>query len=271
MPASRRAERTRAGFRPDSPAGVKERCDLDIEQRPLSPVAHPWRNNGKLTVAVDRLGASSLGQSRMLHSRLHVGRAAGWIASISVALTAVGCGSSSVVPATSSSAATPAAKRPAPSRPQPPKTVTGQHARSTGARPLPVRTRLASSTLGARVFADTRHGFALATTVRLGGQTYPAATTDGGRTWRVNGPIFHIPAAQAALGVGQPGLAGPHAFFTWSGGENSVIDMTVDGGHQWWRTLHARNSSVCDRRPSLRTDRGARRSIGHSACGRPHR
>jgi hypothetical protein len=50
-----------------------------------------------------------------------------------------------------------------------------------------------------------------------------------------------------------------------------VIDMTVDGGHQWWRTLHARNSSVCDRRPSLRTDRGARRSIGHSACGRPHR
>jgi hypothetical protein len=87
------------------------------------------------------------------------------------------------------------------------------------------------------VFADSRHGFALATTVRLGGQTYPAATTKGGRIWRVDGPIFHIPAAQGALGVGQPGLAGPHAYFAWGGGENSVIDMTVDGGRHWWRTF----------------------------------
>src|ERR1700712_4775928 len=48
-------------------------------------------------------------------------------------------------------------------------------------RTLTPGTRVKSSRLGQRVFVDAQHGFALA----AGEQAeYPAATTNGGKTWR---------------------------------------------------------------------------------------
>jgi hypothetical protein len=89
--------------------------------------------------------------------------------------------------------------------------------------------------LGTRVFADSRHGFALAS-VR-GGQ-YPATTADGGRTWRIDGPILHADAAQAPLVVQQAGLAGPRTLFAWGGpGGGQTIDVTADGGRHWSRAI----------------------------------
>jgi hypothetical protein len=96
---------------------------------------------------------------------------------------------------------------------------------------LPRGTRLRARHLGARVFADRRHGFALATT--RDGATYPAASLDGGRTWRVDGPVFHVPAAQGPLAVDQAGVASRNLYFAWGAAEDTVVDVTADAGRHW--------------------------------------
>jgi hypothetical protein len=113
--------------------------------------------------------------------------------------------------------------------------------------------------LGVGVFADARHGFALAS---IGYETYPAATIDGGRTWRIDGPVLPIPAAggpaaggPAAGGLtggpaagapaaggptasGQPGVAGPETYFASEGlAGTTVVDVTTDAGKHWWQAF----------------------------------
>jgi hypothetical protein len=85
------------------------------------------------------------------------------------------------------------------------------------------------------VFADREHGYALAF---IGNGTYPAGTVDGGKTWRVDGPALHIDAAQGPLGVGEMGVASDRVAFAWGGvTPDAVIDITTDGGRQWWRAF----------------------------------
>src|SRR5246500_961907 len=62
-----------------------------------------------------------------------------------------------------------------------------------------------SKIFGQRVFVDATHGFAL---VDTGQAQYPAASTDGGKTWKTDGPALHLNAAQAPLAVTQIGAAG---------------------------------------------------------------
>jgi hypothetical protein len=93
-------------------------------------------------------------------------------------------------------------------------------------------TAVKSSQLGQRVFVDAKHGFALA----AGAQAqYPAATTDGGRTWRTDGPALHVDAAQAPLAVLSVGAANRRTDFFYGGAQ--AVDVTSDGGRQWWRAL----------------------------------
>lgn len=97
------------------------------------------------------------------------------------------------------------------------------------------RTVVRSSELGIRVFADDRHGYSLAEVNLV---TYPARTVDGGKTWRIDGPVFHRPAAQGALAVNQISVAGADTAFAWLGLEtNTVIDLTSDGGRHWWQAF----------------------------------
>src|SRR3984885_15980825 len=62
----------------------------------------------------------------------------------------------------------------------------------------PGSTVSASKIFGHRVFNDAKHGFAL---VDTGQAQYPAATSDGGKTWKTDGPALHLHAAQAPLAV----------------------------------------------------------------------
>jgi photosystem II stability/assembly factor-like uncharacterized protein len=59
------------------------------------------------------------------------------------------------------------------------------------------------------------------------------ATTDGGRVWRIAGPVHHAPAAQGGLAVSHVGVAGPRTYIAY--GDGSVVDVTADGGRRWWR------------------------------------
>jgi hypothetical protein len=89
-----------------------------------------------------------------------------------------------------------------------------------------------SSLVGQRVFTDAGHGFALAS---VGQAQYPAATSNGGRTWTTNGPALHLDAAQAPFVVTAIGAAGQRTVFAYGSGQ--VIDTTGDGGKHWYRAL----------------------------------
>jgi hypothetical protein len=69
-------------------------------------------------------------------------------------------------------------------------------------------TLASSGFTGIRVFANRRAGFAITNLPQAAYGTYPVATADGGMTWRTDGPVLHIPAAQGGIAVGQPGVAG---------------------------------------------------------------
>jgi hypothetical protein len=65
-------------------------------------------------------------------------------------------------------------------------------------------------------------------------QVYPVITTDGGRSWSVDGPIFYIAAADAPAVVSQIGNALPSTVFVWGNAGHVVV--STDGGDHWWST-----------------------------------
>jgi hypothetical protein len=87
-----------------------------------------------------------------------------------------------------------------------------------------------TSGLGQRVFVDAKHGFSLAA---VGEAQYPAATTNGGRTWRTDGPALHLNAAQAPLSVTDLGATTRRTIFAFGSGQ--VIDATSNAGKRWYR------------------------------------
>lgn len=119
--------------------------------------------------------------------------------------------------------------------PKPPATVTATRLPPSDIPPLARRgTIVRSSQLSIRVFLNAHNGFALATD--RAGTTYPAATTNGGKTWRVDGSHFHVAAANAPNVVTQLGAASRATYFAYGGpgGGNSAC-VTTDGGKHWWR------------------------------------
>lgn len=119
----------------------------------------------------------------------------------------------------------------------PPKTVTAGRLHPAASGGLRPGTPVSSSFTGIRVFVNRRNGFAIPNLPKAGYGTYPVATTNGGKTWRTDGPILHIPAAQSAIGVGQTGVANPRFYFAWCGACNNVIDITPDAGKHWWQAF----------------------------------
>jgi photosystem II stability/assembly factor-like uncharacterized protein len=116
--------------------------------------------------------------------------------------------------------------------PSPPKTVTATRITRQPATLAPGSHIASRDVVGQRTFTNARRGFALAT---AGEADYPVATTDGGKTWKTNGPALHLHAAQAPLAVIFIGAVNRRTVFAWGGGQ--VIDTTNDGGKTWYRAL----------------------------------
>jgi hypothetical protein len=77
--------------------------------------------------------------------------------------------------------------------------------------------------------------FGLAELPLVPGATYPVISTDSGGSWRVDGPRFHINAADGPDQTGSIGVLGPDGAYAWGEGGN-VVKVTTDGGMQWWET-----------------------------------
>jgi hypothetical protein len=94
-----------------------------------------------------------------------------------------------------------------------------------------------TSVLGSGVSAIVSDGgpvrFGLASVDMGPGQTYPGLSTDDGVTWHVDGPLFHVDAAQGAAFVGSVGALRPRGAYFWGQGGN-VIWTTYDEGLHWW-------------------------------------
>jgi len=140
---------------------------------------------------------------------------------VAVASATVSIGWASARPAARTAASSPPASVTATQVPPSPPTLS---------RPGTV---VSSRYLGNRVFVNTNDGFALATTR---GTTYPASTVNGGKTWRIDGPEFHVSAANAPNVVTQVGAASPSTYFAYGGpgGAESVV-VSTDAGKHWWR------------------------------------
>ena len=75
--------------------------------------------------------------------------------------------------------------------------------------------------------------FGLAIYRDLMSATYPALSTDGGATWRIDGPRFYVAAAQGANETGSVGALGPRGAYFWGQGGN-FVKITTDDGVHWW-------------------------------------
>jgi hypothetical protein len=162
-------------------------------------------------------------EMRWVPRRSHSSNVAGALAIIVLA----GCGSAH-------SAATPTRAAGSSAVPTPPQrlTATRMAIRNTPFGVIKSGTVIPGREVGARAFAESRHGFGLANITN--GETFPAATTNGGRTWRIDGPAFHVPAANGPAGVSYTGVASRRTYFAYG---SSVVDVTTDGGTSWWQTF----------------------------------
>jgi hypothetical protein len=59
------------------------------------------------------------------------------------------------------------------------------------------------------------------------GQTYPAISTDGGMTWRLDGPLFHVNAADGAAVVSSVGTLGLKGAYFWGQGATASGSPTT--------------------------------------------
>jgi hypothetical protein len=114
----------------------------------------------------------------------------------------------------------------------PPKTVTAQRITSSPGELAPGTRVRCRAIFSNRVFTDAKHGFALASAPDA---DYAVATSDGGKTWRIDSPVLHRHAANAPLVVSFIDAVSRKSVFAWGGGQ--VIDTTSDGGRTWYQTL----------------------------------
>jgi hypothetical protein len=118
-----------------------------------------------------------------------------------------------------------------------PRIVRAQHLAGTqGAGILAPGTPVAASDVGPRAAASGQLIFGLADGASLAGQCYPAISTDGGRTWEVDGPRFSYAGADGAAATSSIAARAPDTLLAWGHGGN-FVKVSTDGGRHWMEAV----------------------------------
>jgi len=101
------------------------------------------------------------------------------------------------------------------------------------ASPGPRGTILPKATIGETATATQQIVFGLADRAPLFGVVYPTISTDGGTTWRLDGPCFYYAAAQGPSATDSIGARAPDWAYAWGRG-GVFVRVTHDGGAHWF-------------------------------------
>jgi hypothetical protein len=83
-------------------------------------------------------------------------------------------------------------------------------------------------------------GYSMTNTNGFISYLYPARTTDGGKSWEINGVWFANPTADSGNFVDTIGGASSQVAWAWSSrptDPSQTLFTTIDGGQQWYRTV----------------------------------
>ncbi len=96
-----------------------------------------------------------------------------------------------------------------------------------------IGTTVALSEVNNIEFATGRVGYALGGPQ---GSEFPLKTSDGGRTWLIDGPALFLPVADGASAVSDLAVRSACEAYAYGGsGGGSSIVVTTDAGKRWWR------------------------------------
>jgi hypothetical protein len=95
-------------------------------------------------------------------------------------------------------------------------------------------TPVSSADIGARAATSGDVVFGLADQGSDLGAVWPAISTDAGKHWRIDGPLFYFSAAQGPSVTDSIGAQNPDIAWAWGAGGN-FVKVATDRGHRWWK------------------------------------
>jgi hypothetical protein len=97
---------------------------------------------------------------------------------------------------------------------------------------IPPGTAVGAADIGARAVTTGNVVFGLADQGTDFGEVWPAISTDSGKRWRIDGPLFFYAAADAAAGTDRIGARNGDMAWAWGRGGN-LVKVTTDRGRHW--------------------------------------
>ena len=98
---------------------------------------------------------------------------------------------------------------------------------------IPAGTTVSAADIGARAATSDGVVYGLADQGTDLGEVWPAISTDSGKRWRIDGPLFFYAAADGAAGTDSIGARGGDMAWAWGWGGN-FVKVTTDRGRRWW-------------------------------------
>ena len=98
---------------------------------------------------------------------------------------------------------------------------------------VPAGTTVSAADIGARAATSDGVVYGLADQGTDFGEVWPAISTDSGKRWRIDGPLFYYAAADAPNATDSIGARGGDMAWAWGWGGN-FVKVTTDRGRHWW-------------------------------------
>jgi hypothetical protein len=95
-------------------------------------------------------------------------------------------------------------------------------------------TSVRAADIGARAATADHVVFGLADQGTDLGEVWPAISTDAGKHWRIDGPLFSYAGADGAAATDSIGARGGDMAWAWGSWGGNLVKVTTDRGLRWW-------------------------------------